>query len=197
MAPIPIMPYQASRWRQVFQASVATRSPSLMPSRSSRWATLSARARICGIGRRVDRPFDRARHDRPLAVVDRGVVDDAMAKQRPVLHQPEHGVSPWVLGFAYRLPARRRRATGEFRARTRRTAAKATRAVSVRMRLARSRPVISALTSFLLFLSGLARLYSLIRFFSLFTARYSLLLFATPMRGWRSADRRPGAASTR
>ncbi len=46
MAPIPMMPYQASRWRQVFQAMVATRSPSLMPSRSSRCATFSARVRI-------------------------------------------------------------------------------------------------------------------------------------------------------
>jgi hypothetical protein len=26
--PDPVMPYQSSRWRQVFQASVATRSPS-------------------------------------------------------------------------------------------------------------------------------------------------------------------------
>ena len=38
-----MMPYQASRWRQVFQAMVATRSPSLIPSRSSRCETFSAR----------------------------------------------------------------------------------------------------------------------------------------------------------
>jgi hypothetical protein len=33
--------------------------------------------------------------------------------------------------------------------------------------------------------------------FFLLTTPYSLFLFATPMRGWRSADRRPGAANTR
>ena len=38
--------YQLSRCRQVFHASVATRSPGLMPSRSSRCATRTARARI-------------------------------------------------------------------------------------------------------------------------------------------------------
>jgi hypothetical protein len=27
-------------------------------------------------------------------VIDGSVVDDAMAKQRPILHQPEHDVSP-------------------------------------------------------------------------------------------------------
>ena len=41
-----MMPYQASMWRAVFQASVAMRSPSPKPSRSSRCATLSARWRI-------------------------------------------------------------------------------------------------------------------------------------------------------
>src|SRR5262245_59787182 len=41
----------------------------------------------------MDRPLDRARHHRPLAVIDGGMVDDAMAKQRPILHQPEHGIS--------------------------------------------------------------------------------------------------------
>jgi hypothetical protein len=35
-------------------------------------------------------------------VVDRGVVDDAMAEQRPVLHQPEHGVLPLVLACGSR-----------------------------------------------------------------------------------------------
>ena len=44
--------------------------------------------------RRVDRAFDRARDDRPAAVLDRGMVDDAMAQQRPILHQTEHGVPP-------------------------------------------------------------------------------------------------------
>ena len=46
-----------------------------------------------GVGRGVYRPFDRARDDRPLGVVDSGMIDDAMAEQRPVLHQPKHGVS--------------------------------------------------------------------------------------------------------
>src|SRR5262245_64259546 len=48
----------------------------------------------------MKRAFDRARDDRPLGVVDRGVVDDAMAQERPVLHQPKHGVSPWFLLMA-------------------------------------------------------------------------------------------------
>src|SRR5262249_2974304 len=53
-----------------------------------------------GIGGRVKRAFDRARDDRPLGLVDRGVFDDGMAKERPVLHQPKHGVSPWFLLMA-------------------------------------------------------------------------------------------------
>jgi hypothetical protein len=32
-------------------------------------------------------------------VICRGMVDDAMAKKRPVLHQPEHGVSSYALVF--------------------------------------------------------------------------------------------------
>ncbi len=43
IAPMPMMPYQHSRWRAVFQAMVATRSPSLMPSRCSICETFSAR----------------------------------------------------------------------------------------------------------------------------------------------------------
>ena len=43
IAPMPMMPYQHSRWRQVFHAMVATRSPSLMPSRCSICETFSAR----------------------------------------------------------------------------------------------------------------------------------------------------------
>src|SRR5215475_2275129 len=91
----------------------------------------------------MKRAFDRARDDRPLGVVDRGVVDDAMAQERPVLHQPKHGVFPWFLLMAServaqpticnrvgsaasatppsawrtrapRLPACRGRATGEY-----------------------------------------------------------------------------------
>ena len=86
------MPYQASRCRQVFQASVATRSPSLMPSFSSRCATFLARWRICGVIGLDDRPLDRARDDLALAVIFGGMVDDAMKQQRPVLHQAEHGI---------------------------------------------------------------------------------------------------------
>src|SRR5581483_8367494 len=43
-----------------------------------------------------DRPLDRSRHHRPLSMIDGGVVDDAMAQQRPILHQAEHGVSPLI-----------------------------------------------------------------------------------------------------
>ncbi len=49
-----------------------------------------------GADRRVigldDRPFHRAGDHLALAVIGGGVVDDAMAQQRPVLHQPEHGI---------------------------------------------------------------------------------------------------------
>ena len=76
----------------VFQASVATRSPSLMPSLSSRCATFSARARICSVVGFDDRAFDRAGDDLALAVKLGGMVDDAVDQQRPILHQPEHGV---------------------------------------------------------------------------------------------------------
>jgi hypothetical protein len=44
IVPMPMMPYQHSRWRAVFQAMVAMRSPSLMPTRSSACETLSARS---------------------------------------------------------------------------------------------------------------------------------------------------------
>ena len=47
-----------------------------------------------GVVGAVDRPFDRARDHRPLAVIERGVIDDAMAQERPILHKPEHGVPP-------------------------------------------------------------------------------------------------------
>ncbi len=45
-----------------------------------------------GIVGRVDRTFDRACDDLALAMVDGGMVDDAMAQQRPILHQAEHGI---------------------------------------------------------------------------------------------------------
>ena len=40
----------------------------------------------------MDRPLDRARDDLALAMVYGGMVNDAMAQQRPTLHQAEHGV---------------------------------------------------------------------------------------------------------
>ena len=121
-----MMPYHASRWRQVFQASVATRSPSCTPSRSRRCATLRRPGADFRIGGGVERPFDRAGDDLALAVVDGGMVDDAMAEQRPVLHQPEHGVFlPGLralgLGVTCVGPrsGRRRNATGPARRRNR------------------------------------------------------------------------------
>ena len=54
MAPRPMMPNQASTWRSVFHAMVAIRSPSLMPSRSSAFATRSARERTsASVQRRI------------------------------------------------------------------------------------------------------------------------------------------------
>src|SRR4051795_7934975 len=41
----------------------------------------------------VDGAFDRARYDRPPRVVRCGMIDNAMAEQRPILHQSKHGVS--------------------------------------------------------------------------------------------------------
>ncbi len=46
------------------------------------------------IGGLYDRSFDRARDNFPLAVLDRPVIDDPVANQRPVLHQAEHGTPP-------------------------------------------------------------------------------------------------------
>ena len=42
-APMPITPYQTSMWRPLFHASVATRSPALIPHSASRWLTCFAR----------------------------------------------------------------------------------------------------------------------------------------------------------
>jgi hypothetical protein len=42
----------------------------------------------------MDRPLDRARDHRPLGMEGGGVIDDAMAQQRPILHQSKHGISP-------------------------------------------------------------------------------------------------------
>ena len=46
----------------------------------------------------VDRSLDGARNHRPVAVVARGVIDHAVAQQRPVLHQSEHFVPSAGIG---------------------------------------------------------------------------------------------------
>jgi hypothetical protein len=45
-APMPMIPYQASMWRPVFQARVATRSPGFTPQASSALDTRLARSWI-------------------------------------------------------------------------------------------------------------------------------------------------------
>ena len=45
-----------------------------------------------GVSGGVDRAFDRTGDNPAIAVKFCGVIDDAMAQQRPILHQPEHGV---------------------------------------------------------------------------------------------------------
>ena len=47
-----------------------------------------------GIGGAHDRPLHRARHDLPVAVLARRMIEDLVAQQRPFLHQPEHGSLP-------------------------------------------------------------------------------------------------------
>ena len=51
----------------------------------------------------VNRAFDRARDHLAIAMLDCGMVDDAMAQQRPILHQSEHSVPP--PGFRFILNA--------------------------------------------------------------------------------------------
>ena len=51
----------------------------------------------------VKRAFDRTRDHRPFAVVDGGMIDDAMAKERPILHEAEHDIPPGI-GFIWFLP---------------------------------------------------------------------------------------------
>ena len=53
----------------------------------------------------VDRPLDRAGDDLALAVKRGGMVDDAMAQQRPILHQAEHGIPLLVLSSLGRRPS--------------------------------------------------------------------------------------------
>jgi hypothetical protein len=46
----------------------------------------------CGVSRGVDRAFDRTRHDLPFGMVAGCVINDAMAEQRPILHQSKHDI---------------------------------------------------------------------------------------------------------
>src|SRR5207247_10444459 len=61
-----------------------------------------------GVGGGMKRRLDGARDDRPLGVVGCGMVEEAMAKERPVLHQPKHGVFLWSLRLQLHGPAQRR-----------------------------------------------------------------------------------------
>src|SRR5262245_42257205 len=54
-----------------------------------------------GIVGRVDWTLNRARDDLPPAMIFGGMVDDAMAQQRPILHQAEHSI-PLFLGAPLR-----------------------------------------------------------------------------------------------
>ena len=72
------MPYQASRWRLVFQASVATRSPSLMPSRVRRCATLQ-----------------RARRDRAIGRCGASALRPAARPPRPACWMPAKSMTLW------------------------------------------------------------------------------------------------------
>ena len=47
--------------------------------------------RVVGV---VHRPFDRPGNDRPFAMIEGGMIDDAMQQERPILHEPEHGIPP-------------------------------------------------------------------------------------------------------
>ena len=47
----------------------------------------------------MDRAFDGAGDNLAIAVLNGGVVDDAMAQKRPILHQTEHRVSSWKSGL--------------------------------------------------------------------------------------------------
>src|SRR5690606_31536060 len=47
-----------------------------------------------GIGRANDRALGRARDDLTPAMLERGIVEDLVAEQRPVLHQAIHRLNP-------------------------------------------------------------------------------------------------------
>src|SRR6202012_370494 len=50
-----------------------------------------------GIVGLMDRSLDRAGDDGAIAMIGRGMIDDAVAQKRPVLHEPEHGIPPGSL----------------------------------------------------------------------------------------------------
>ena len=84
-----------------------------MPSLSSRCATFERAGADLGVVGLYDRPFDRARDDLALAMKNGGMVDDAMAQQRPILHQAEHGIplpilESWTAPLASRAKVSRR-----------------------------------------------------------------------------------------
>ena len=54
-----------------------------------------------------DRAFDRAGDDFTIAVKRRGMIDDAVAQQRPVLHEPKHGIPLLDVLFWAGVPAGR------------------------------------------------------------------------------------------
>ena len=80
----------ASRWRCVFQASVATRSPGLTPSFVSACASLRRAAGDLAPRRSMDGALDGARDDFGVAVEARRELDLARDEQRLVHHLSEH-----------------------------------------------------------------------------------------------------------
>ena len=119
-----MMPYQASIWRAVFQASVRDAVALLEAVALQPLRHLQRAGADVAIGGAHDRPFDRARHDLAAAVLARRVIEDLVAKQRPFLHQPKHCDpprtatgpivrSPWLLSSDLHATAARRRQTGE------------------------------------------------------------------------------------
>ena len=82
-----MMPYQVSRWRWPFQASVATRSPSLIAVALEPLGDLQGAPANRAIVGAVNRPLDEARDHLAMRMLDRGEVDDFVNEQRPILHQ--------------------------------------------------------------------------------------------------------------
>ena len=79
MAPIPAIPYQASTWRQLFQASVAIRSPTCTLSAARRLESRSALWRTCAyVVRCIGPSTDRDTTSRSPCWIA-GVIDEAGA----------------------------------------------------------------------------------------------------------------------